>query len=119
MGYDKNNIFSKIIRKEADAKIVYENDYVLCFEDIFPKSKIHILIIPKNEYLDIFDFSKNSSTDEKEAIFLAFEVLIDIFKLDKKGCRIITNHGIDGRQEVPHLHFHFLGGQDIGKMINI
>ena len=47
MGYDKNNIFSKIIRKEADAKIVYENDYVLCFEDIFPKSKIHILIIPK------------------------------------------------------------------------
>jgi diadenosine tetraphosphate (Ap4A) HIT family hydrolase len=42
-----------------------------------------------------------------------------MYKLDKKGCRIITNHGIDGRQEVPHLHFHFLGGQDIGKMINI
>ena len=119
MTYNKNNIFAKIIRREADAEIIYENDHVLCFNDIFPKSKIHVLIIPKNEYLNIYDFSKNASIHEKESIFLAFETLIDLFKLDKKGCRIITNHEIDGRQEVPHLHFHFLGGQDLGKMINI
>ena len=118
MPYDKNNIFAKILRKEANAGVVYENEYVFCFKDIFPKAKIHILIIPKKEYTDIFDFSKNASTKEKESIFLAFETLIELFKLDNKGCRIITNFGMDGRQEVEHLHFHFLGGQDVGKMIN-
>ena len=59
MPYNKNNIFAKILRREADAKIVYENDYVLCFNDIFPKAKVHVLIIPKNEYSNIYDFSKN------------------------------------------------------------
>ena len=119
MPYDENNIFAKILKREVQAEIVFENDFVLCFEDIFPKSKIHILVIPKKKYSDIYDFSKNSSIEEKESIFFAFGVLVDLYKLDKKGCRIITNCGIDGRQEIPHLHFHFLGGQDLGKMVNI
>ena len=118
MSYNKNNIFAKILRKEAKAEVVYENEHVFCFKDIFPKAKIHILIIPKSEYTDIYDFSKNASSEEKESIFVAFDNLIELFKLDKKGCRIITNFGIDGRQEVEHLHFHFLGGQDIGNMIS-
>ena len=50
MSYNKNNIFAKILRKEANAEVIYENEHVLCFKDIFPKAKIHILIIPKNEY---------------------------------------------------------------------
>ena len=52
MAYNKNNIFAKILRREADAEIVYENDHVLCFNDIFPKSKIHVLIIPKNDHTE-------------------------------------------------------------------
>ena len=118
MSYNKNNIFAKILRKEANAEVIYENEYVFCFKDIFPKAKIHILIIPKKEYKDIYHFSKNASSKEKESIFFAFETLIQLFKLDNNGCRIITNFGVDGRQEVEHLHFHFLGGQDIGKMID-
>ena len=114
MSYNKNNIFSKILRKEANAEIVYENEYVLCFKDIFPKANIHILIIPKKEYTDIYDFSKNASSIEKESIFSVFKTLIELFKLDKKGCRIITNFG---RWKEEHLHFHFLGGEDIGNMI--
>ena len=119
MPYDKNNIFAKILKQEAEAEIVFENDNVLCFKDIFPRAKVHILIIPKKEYANIYDFSKNASIKEKESIFSAFEYLIEYYELEKSGCRIITNHGVDGRQEVSHLHFHFLGGQDIGKMINI
>ncbi|MBF96098.1 MAG: putative HIT-like protein [Alphaproteobacteria bacterium MarineAlpha9_Bin4] len=118
MSYDKNNIFAKILKGEANAEKVYENEHVLCFKDIFPKAKIHVLIIPKNQYSDIYEFSKNSSSKEKESIFSAFERLINIYKIEKSGCRIITNHGIDGRQEVPHLHFHLLAGQDIGRMTN-
>ncbi len=119
MSYDKDNIFSKIIRGQANVEKVYENEDVLCFKDIFPRSKIHILVIPKREYTDIYDFSKNATSLEKEAIFSAFENLIKIYHLNKSGCRIITNFGVDGRQEVPHLHFHFLAGEDIGKMISI
>ena len=117
MDYDKNNIFARILRGEANAEVIYENKYVLCFKDISPRSKIHVLIIPKREYLDIYDFSKNATSLEKESIFKAFEEIISFYNIEKRGCRIITNQGIDGRQEVLHLHFHLLAGNDTGTMI--
>ena len=115
--YDKNNIFAKIIRKEAEANIVFENKYILCFKDIFPKAPIHILIIPKGQFKDIFDFSTNATLKEKKAIYDGFTKVIKMFDLELDGCRIISNYGKHGRQEVPHLHFHLLGGKDIGSMI--
>ena len=116
--YDKNNIFAKIIRKEAKANIVFENKHILCFKDIFPKAPVHILIIPKGQFKDIFDFSTNATSEEKKAIYDGFAKVIKIFDLELDGCRIISNFGKHGRQEVPHLHFHLLGGKDIGSMIS-
>ena len=116
--YDKKNIFAKIIRKESKAEIVFENKHVLCFKDIFPKAPVHILIIPKGQFKDIFDFSTNATSEEKKAIYDGFTKVIKIFDLELDGCRIITNFGKHGRQEVPHLHFHLLGGKDIGSMIS-
>ena len=49
MPYDNNNIFAKIIRKEVKAEVVYENKYVLCFLDIFPRAPVHVLVIPKKK----------------------------------------------------------------------
>ena len=115
--YDHNNIFAKILRKEAKAEIVHETKNVLCFTDMFPRAPVHILIIPKGKFQDINDFSKNASAEQKLEIFSSFEILIKKFKLSSEGCRIITNQGPNGRQEVPHLHFHLLGGKDIGKML--
>ncbi|OUU62803.1 MAG: hypothetical protein CBC22_03225 [Alphaproteobacteria bacterium TMED62] len=114
--YDKNNIFAKILRKEAKADIIFENEYILCFRDIFAIAPVHILIIPKRHFKDIFDFSKNASSEEKVAIFDGFENIIKIFKLDQDGCRLISNFGDHGGQEVPHLHFHLLGGKGLGPM---
>ena len=116
--YDKDNIFAKIIRKEIKANIVFENKYILCFKDIFPKAPVHILIIPKGHFKDIFDFSINATLEEKKAIYDGFAKVIKIFNLELDGCRIITNLGRHGRQEVPHLHFHLLGGKDIGSMVS-
>ena len=116
--YDKNNIFAKILRKELKANIVFENKYILCFKDIFPKAPVHVLIIPKGQFKDIFDFSINANSEEKKAIFDGFAKVIKIFDLESDGCRIISNFGKDGSQEVPHLHFHLLGGKDIGSMIS-
>ena len=115
--YDKNNVFAKILRKEVKADVVFENKYILCFKDIFAKAPVHILIIPKRQFKNISDFSKNASVKEKVAIFDGFENLIKIFELDPDGCRVISNFGVHGRQEVPHLHFHLLAGKDLGPMI--
>ena len=116
--YDKNNIFAKIIRKEAKANIVFENKHIICFKDIFPKAPVHILIIPKGQFKDIFDFSINATSEEKKSIYDGFAKVIKIFDLELDGCRIISNFGNHGRQEVPHLHFHLLGGKDIGSMMS-
>ena len=116
--YDNENIFAKILRKEVKANIVYESKYILCFKDIFPKAPVHVLIIPKGQFKDIFDFSINANSEEKKAIYEGFAKVIKIFDLELDGCRIISNFGKHGRQEVPHLHFHLLGGKDIGSMIS-
>ena len=116
--YDDENIFAKILRKEAKAEVVYETENVLCFNDMFPKAPVHILIIPKGRFKDINDFSKNASPEQKISIFSSFEILIDKFSLNTDGCRILTNFGLHGRQEVPHLHFHLVGGKDLGRMLN-
>ena len=116
--YDDENIFAKILRKEVKAEVVYETENVLCFNDMFPRAPVHILIIPKGKFKDINDFSKNATPEQKIEIFSSFRILIDKFKLNTDGCRILTNFGPHGRQEVPHLHFHLVGGQDVGRMIN-
>ena len=64
MPYDKNNIFAKILRGEIPCKKIFENDYVLSFHDINPQKKIHALIIPKGEYIDLDDFNNKASDKE-------------------------------------------------------
>ena len=66
MSYDKNNIFAKILRGEIPCKKVYENEYVLAFHDVNPQKKIHVLVVPKGEYVDLDDF--NSKASDKEII---------------------------------------------------
>ena len=117
MEYDKNNVFAKIIRKELPCEFVDENKNAFAFNDISPKAPVHILIIPKKEYINFSDFITNAL--EKEII--DFYALINkiIIKLDltNKGYRLITNSGEDGNQDVPHLHFHLLAGKNLGFMI--
>ena len=64
MNYDKNNIFAKILRGEISCKKIYEDDCVLAFYDINPQKKIHALVIPKGEYVNLDDFSSNASEKE-------------------------------------------------------
>ena len=64
MTYDKNNIFAKILRGEIPCKRIYEDEYVLAFHDINPQKKIHALVIPKGEYVNLDDFSSNATEKE-------------------------------------------------------
>ena len=121
MIYDKNNIFAKILRGEIPCKKIYENQYVLSFYDINPQRKIHALVIPKGEYIDLDDFSSNAS--EKEISELIKGITTVAKKLgisidEGKGYRALANIGEHGGQEVPHLHFHLFGGEKVGRMVS-
>ena len=120
MSYDKNNIFAKILRKEIPCKKIYEDENVLSFHDINPQKKIHALIIPKGEYIDLDDFNQRASESEIVALSKAITKVAKILGISVetgKGYRALTNLDEHGGQEVPHLHFHLFGGEKIGKMV--
>jgi len=122
MKYDKNNIFAKILRGEIPCKKIYEDKNVLAFHDLNPQKKIHALVIPKGEYINLDDFSTVAS--EEEIINLIRGISIVAKKLGVSdevkggGYRSLVNVGENGGQEVPHLHFHIFGGEKIGKMVS-
>ena len=120
MDYDKNNIFAKILRKEIPCKKIFENDYVLSFHDINPQKKIHALVIPKGEYINLDDFNNRASDQEIVALSKAITKVSKMLGISTdtgKGYRALTNLSEDGGQEVPHLHFHLFGGEKVGKMV--
>ena len=78
MSYDKNNIFAKILRNEIPCKKIFENKYVLSFYDINPQKKIHALIIPKNEYINLDDFNQKASDQEIVALSKAITEVANI-----------------------------------------
>ena len=117
MEYDKNNVFAKIIRKELPCEFVDENKNAFAFNDISPKAPIHILIIPKKEYINYNDFITNALEEEIMDFYKLINKIIIKLDLTKKGYRLITNSGKDGNQDVLHLHFHLLAGRNLGFMI--
>ena len=122
MSYDENNIFAKILRGEIPCEKIYENEYILSFNDINPQKKIHALVIPKGKYIDLDDFNENAS--DKEIVGLIKGVSKVAKKLgisvenNGKGYRVLSNISDYGGQEVPHLHFHLFGGEKVGKMVS-
>ena len=76
MAYDKNNIFAKILRGEIPCKKIYENDFVFSFHDINPQKKIHALVIPKGQYIDLslFDVALMSSINIGETFLVTGKV---------------------------------------------
>ena len=121
MTYDKTNIFAKILRGEIPCKKVYEDEYVLAFYDTNPQKKIHALVIPKGEYVNLDDFSAKASEKEISGLIKGIsEVAKKVGVSDEVkggGYRSLVNIGENGGQEVPHLHFHIFGGEKVGKMV--
>jgi len=119
MSYDKNNIFAKILRGEIPCNKVYENEYVMSFYDHNPQKKIHVLVIPKGEYIDLDNFIDKASNIEIVEFNKGISQTIKILKISNQegGYRILSNTGKYGGQEVPHLHYHIFGGERVGKMV--
>ncbi len=105
-------IFSKIIRKEIPADIVFEDDDVLAFKDINPQAPHHVLIIPKKAIPTINDILEN---DEKliGKLITTAKNIADELGISESGYRLVLNCNPDGGQEVYHLHLHLLGGRQM------
>ena len=104
--YDKNNIFAKILRDEIPSKKVFENDDLLCFYDVNPVAKVHVLIIPKGEYVNYTDFVQNAPTDLVSRFFKTIPEIAE--KLGVKEYRIVSNCGKSAGQIVFHFHIHLI-----------
>ena len=116
MIYDDNNIFANIINKKVSTDIIMESEHAIAFNDIAPQAPIHILIIPKGKYIKYDDFLNKASKEEIYDFFMLVNQLVKTNDLEDSGYRLISNAGKNGNQEVPHLHFHLLAGQNLGRM---
>lgn len=117
MSYDDSNIFAKILKGLIPAKKVAENDQALAFEDINPLAPVHTLVIPKGPYATLVDFADLASDAELAGLVRAIAEVARAKGVDRSGFRVIVNVGDDGHQEVPHVHFHVLGGRQMGPMV--
>ena len=120
MSYDNNNIFAKILREEIPCNKIYEDKFILSFHDINPQKKIHALVIPKGKYIDLDDFSLNASRNEMVGLLKGINKVakkLGISAQTGNGYRALANNSDHGGQEVPHLHFHLFGGENVGKMV--
>ena len=103
----------KFLAKKFMRMIMYQHFMMLTL-----KKKIHILVIPKGEYVDLDDFNNKASDTEIVKLNKAITHVSSLLGTKEKGYRALTNIGSDGGQEVPHLHFHIFAGEKVGKMVS-
>ncbi len=103
-------IFSKIIKREIPATIIYEDDLALAFRDVNPQAPVHFLVIPKKPITKL-----SEATTEDQA--LLGHLLLVASKVATQegltGFRLVTNNGAEAGQTVFHLHIHVLGGRPL------
>ena len=109
MEYNTNNVFYKIIHNEIKTDLILDGKHFIAIHDIQPKAPVHVLVIPKKNYIDYTDFLKNASEEEIIDFNQGIRQVIDLMKLQEGGYRLISNSGKFGQQEVPHMHVHVLG----------
>lgn len=107
-----STIFTKIIQKEIPAKIVYEDDEILAFEDIQPQAPVHILIIPKKEIPTLNDLVAEDALLVGK-LFLVAQKIAKEQNFAEQGYRTVFNCNEDGGQSVDHIHLHLLAGRSL------
>lgn len=117
MTYNENNIFHKIVKGEIPCKKVYEDPHVLAFHDIDPKAPVHVLVVPKGPYISFDDFAEKATDQEIGTFMRAVQKIAKDLGISESGYRLISNHGVNANQEVPHFHIHLVGGKPLGRKV--
>jgi len=113
----EETIFSKIIRKEIPAEILYQDELVTAFPDISPQAPHHILIIPNKLIPTMNDVTEADEAALGRMMTVAAKLAAER-GIAEDGYRLIINCNQHGGQEVFHIHMHLLGGERIGPMRN-
>ena len=110
-----NCIFCKIAAGEIPSKVAYEDDVIMAFHDIEPQAPVHVVVIPKTHIAS----GMNDITKENSAVVAhIFECIPQIAASLGlgDGYRVVCNCGENAGQTVQHIHFHILGGKNLGAM---
>lgn len=112
----EETIFSKIVRREVPAQIVYQDALVTAFRDINPQAPVHILVVPNQVIPTV-----NDVTEEDELVlgrlFTVAKKVAEQEGVAESGYRLLVNCNRDAGQEVYHLHMHIFGGRPLGPML--
>ena len=112
----EETIFSKIIRKEIPADVVYQDDLVTAFRDINPRAPSHVLIIP-NKLIPTTNDLEQEDELVMGRLFTVAKKIAQEEGIEKEGYRLIVNCNPHGGQEVYHIHMHLVGGRPLGPML--
>lgn len=105
---DPNCIFCRIVAGQIPSKKAHEDDELLAFHDIHPWAPVHVLVIPKQHVPSLYDVGPEHDPLLGRMMGLAPKLMRQLGVTN--GFRVLVNTGEDGRQEVPHLHLHVMGG---------
>ena len=109
-------IFCKIINGDIPSSKVYEDGDILAFNDINPVAPVHVLVIPKKHIKSLADMDDGDELIISK-IYKVINQIVDEKGIKEKGYRVVVNCGVEGGQEVGHLHFHLIGGKQLGTNI--
>jgi len=109
-------IFCKIIAGKIPSDIVHQDDKAVVIRDINPQAPVHLLVMPKEHISSLAHIGSERKELLGHLVYLANEVARRQ-GLAERGYRVSVNHGREGGQLVPHIHFHLLGGRQLSGIL--
>ena len=107
----EETLFTKIIKRQIPADIVYEDEHCIAIRDINPQAPVHLLVIPKKP----IDRLSNAQAEDQALLghlMLAVAKIARELKIEN-AFRLAVNNGADAGQSVFHLHLHLLAGRPL------
>ncbi len=103
-------VFCKIAAKQIPTQVIYEDEYIMAFNDINPAAPVHVLVIPKKHIANLLDITSDD-TSLMSHIMTTIPRIATSLGLAEDGFRVVLNTKSNGGQTVHHLHWHVLGGR--------
>ena len=109
----KDCIFCRIASGDVPAEIVHSDDIVVAFRDLNPKAPTHMLLIPRKHVASLRELTQDDDGAVGHLMRISAQ-LAEAEGISDSGFRLVANSGPDAGQSVGHLHFHLLGGRELG-----
>lgn len=112
----KDCVFCRIADRDIPSPLLYEDEDIVAFKDLNPQAPVHILIIPRKHLPSLAEMEPGDQALLGKMALVA-KKLAEENGISENGYRLICNCRADSGQEVPHIHFHLLGGENLGPLL--